>query len=150
MKKFLAIGAILTIGGLTLAGCPKAEEAGSAVGNVAAGAATAAKDAAGAAKDGAMGAAGAAKDAATGAAGAVKDGVAGAAAGAGAAIDSAKIKTAILADAGLKDAKIDVEVKDTTVMLKGSVKNNDLKKKAGELAISAAPGAILKNMLLVK
>ena len=123
MKKFLAISAILTLGGLTLAGCPKeaAQDAGSAAGNAAADAGAATKDAA-----------------------------AGAVAGAGAAIDSAKIKTAILADAGLKDAKVDVEVKDKTVMLKGSVKNNDLKKKAGELATSAAPGATIKNMLLVK
>ena len=134
MKKFLAISAILTLGGLTLAGCPKeaAQDAGNAVGNAAAGAGAATKDAAGAVKDGAMDA---------------KDKMA---AGVGSALDSGKIKTAILADAGLKDAKVDVEVKDKTVMLKGSVKNNDLKKKAGELATAAAPGATVKNMLLVK
>ena len=132
MKKFLAIGAILTIGGLTLAGCPKAEEAGSAVGNAAAGAGAAAKDAAGAVKDGAVGAA----DAAAGAA--------------GAAIDSAKIKTAILADEGLKDAKIDVKVNDKKVSLTGEVKNQDLKKKAGELAKTAAPEATVINQILVK
>ena len=164
MKKFLAISAILTLGGLTLAGCPAkdaAQDAGNAVGNAAGGAMSATKDAAGAAKDaaagaagavkdGAMGAAGAAKDAAAGAAGAAKDAAGAAVAGAGAALDSAKIKTAILAEASLKDAKIDVDVKDKTVMLKGSVKNNDLKKKAGELATAAAPGATVKNMLLVK
>ena len=146
MKKFLAISAILTLGGLMLAGCPAkdaAQDAGNAVGNAAADGATAVKD-------GAAGAMGAAKDGA-GKMGDAAKGAAGSAMGAmGSGMDSAKIKMAILADASLKDAKIDVEVKDKTVMLKGSVKNNDLKKKAGELTTAAAPGATVKNMLLVK
>ena len=146
MKKFLAISAILTLGGLMLAGCPAkdaAQDAGTAAGNAGA-------DGASAVKDGAMGAAGAAKDGADKMAGAAKDTASSAMGAMGSGMDSAKIKMAIMADAGMKDAKIDVEVKDKTVMLKGSVKNNDLKKKAGELATTAAPGATVKNMLLVK
>ena len=71
-------------------------------------------------------------------------------------LDNAKIKGAIIADAGLNDPKneINVDVTPTAVKLIGHVSNNELKKKAGEIAakqISEAGGTQkLTNMLLVK
>jgi hypothetical protein len=120
MKKFLALSAILAIGGLTLAGCPSKEPAADSTGatTTTAAATPAATEASPSA--------------------------------APAALDPAKIKTAILADEGLKDAKIDVKVTDKKVALTGEVKNQDLKKKAGERAKTAAPEATIINQILVK
>ena len=47
-----------------------------------------------------------------------------------------KVKTALIADSGLADPanQIDVDSKDKVVHLKGHVKNNELKRKAGQIA----------------
>ena len=115
MKKFLALGAILTIGGLTLAGCPKPDAAPEATGTTTTTAAPAETTPS----------------------------------AAPAGLDAAKIKTAILADEGLKDTNIDVKVTDTKVSLTGQVKNQDLKKKAEELAKTVAPDAKFLNQITI-
>lgn len=134
MKKVLALTTLLAVTGLLLAGCPKAQEAANATADAAANAGRAADNAGAAAVEGV-------KDAAKGAAG---------------ALDTAKIKAAIIADAGLNDPAntINVDVTEKAVFLKGNVKNNDLKRKAGEIATKQVKDAgstlEVKNMLLVK
>jgi osmotically-inducible protein OsmY len=142
MKKILTLSIALTLGALMLAGCPKAPDAVSDAGNkmadTAAGAGSKMADAgnkmSGAAADmgNKMGDAG--------------NKMAGAAAG---MLDKGKIAAAVMGEPDLKDAKIEIEIKDKTVLLKGKVKNNELKKKAGDVVGKMAMGATVKNMLLV-
>ena len=171
MKKIFALSAILSIGGLMLAGCPKTEEAAAGAGNamgdaaasagkVTAGAAQgvanstadAGKAAADATANAGKAVAGAADNVGAGAMGAMKDG----AKALSGSLDTAKVKAAIVADSTLNDPKNDINV-DTTataVMLKGHVVNNAMKMKAGDIAAKAVKESgsnlPLKNMLLVK
>jgi len=134
MKRVLELSALLALGGTLLTGCPKAQEAANAGADAAANAGRAADNAGANAMKGV-------KDAANGTA---------------AALDTAKIKTAIIADAALNDPanEINVDVTDKFVFLKGHVKNNDLKKKAGEIATKSVKEAgstlEVKNTLLIK
>jgi osmotically-inducible protein OsmY len=160
MKKVFALSAIFAVSGMMLAGCPKTQEAAQDAANAGVdAAASAGKAAAGAA----AGAANTVADAGK-AVGAAADNAGAAAMGAAqdagkaitGALDTAKIKAAIVADPGLNDPAntINVDVTDKNVFLKGNVKNNELKKKAGEIAQKsmdeAASKLELKNMLLVK
>jgi osmotically-inducible protein OsmY len=142
MKKILTLSAALTLGALMLTGCPKAQEAANAGADAAANAGGKMADAgnkmSGAAADAGNKMAGAA-DAAKDKMGAAVDGM----------LDKGKLAAAITGEPDLKDAKIEIEIKDKTVFLKGKVKNNDLKKKAGDVVSKIAMGATVKNMLLV-
>ncbi|MGC4042499.1 MAG: BON domain-containing protein [Armatimonas sp.] len=160
MRKVLALSALLAIGATMLAGCPKTQEAAQQAANAGADAASSAgKAAAGAAQGAANSAADAGKAAgaaADNAGAAAMNGMANAAKGVTGALDTAKIKGAIVADAALNDPanEINVDVTDKAVFLKGHVKNNDLKKKAGEIATKqvkeAGSSLEVKNTLLVK
>jgi osmotically-inducible protein OsmY len=135
MKKILTLSAALTLGALMLAGCPKAPDAVTDAGNKMA--------------DTAANAGGKMADAGNKMSGAAADmgnKMGDAAAG---MLDKGKIAAAVMGEPDLKDAKIEIEIKDKTVFLKGKVKNNDLKKKAGDVVGKIAMGATVKNMLLV-
>ena len=51
---------------------------------------------------------------------------------------TAKVKAALIAEAGLKSMDINVETKDGTVTLSGSVDNADLREKAKQVASSTS------------
>ncbi len=144
MKKILTLSAALTLGALMLAGCPKAPDAvtdaGNKVGDAAASAGGKMADAgnkmSGAAADmgNKMGDAGKKMGAAV--------------AGAVPSVDA--VKSAIMGESDLKDAKINVAIKDSKVVLTGQVKSDALKTKAGECVTKVAPGVTVQNMILVK
>jgi hypothetical protein len=117
---------------------PVVENVASAVKDTTAAGASAVKDGAGA-----MGTA--VKDGASAVGGAVE----------GAALTTA-VKAAIIADKSLNDPKnaINVDVTDKGLFLKGTVSNNDLKKKAGDIAqskITEGKSPLkLMNQLIIK
>ena len=138
MNKQLAIGAALLLFGTGVVGCSNtAEGAKEDTAKAADATAKAANDAGNAVKDTAKTAADATEKAGT----AVVAGTEHAADAAGKAIAGAgeaatvtpKVKAALLADADLgkpDNATINVDTKDGKVVLRGSVKTNDFKKKA--------------------
>ncbi len=137
MKKILTLSAALTLGALMLAGCPKAPDAVTDAGNkVGDAAANAGNKMSGAAADmgNKMGDAGKKMGAAV--------------AGAVPSVDA--VKSAIMGESDLKDAKINVAIKDSKVVLTGQVKSDALKTKAGECVTKVAPGVTVQNMILVK
>jgi osmotically-inducible protein OsmY len=151
MKKKMMF-AFVPVLAIALWGCPAADKAADSVKDTTSAVTSTVKDAgagaAGAVKDAGTGAIGAVKDGAAGAAGAVKDGVAGLA---GDALGKT-VTTALGTNKEL--AGITVKVDDKMVSLQGTVPNNDLKKKAGEVAQTALTAAkstlVLKNQLIVK
>jgi osmotically-inducible protein OsmY len=150
--------ALVPVMAIALWGCPSTPDAPvtAPVENAVSAVKDTAAAGAGAVKDGAMGAAGAAKDGAMGAASAVKDVAAGAADAVGGAALNAAVKAAIVADKDLNNPKntINVDVTDKGVFLKGTVGNNDMKKKAGDVAqgkMTESKSALkLMNQLIVK
>lgn len=64
---------------------------------------------------------------------------------------TAKVKTALAKDAGLKSlGKIDVDSNEGVVTLKGRVESADLKKKAGDVAKKVEGVKSVKNQLRVE
>ena len=145
-KLMLAFVPVLCI---ALWGCPAADNAGSAVKDGAGAMGTAVKDTAGAAGTAVKDGAGAMGTAVKDGAGAMGDAVAGTAL-------NAAVKAAIVADKDLNNPKnmINVDVTDKGVFLKGTVSNNDMKKKAGDIAqakITEGKSMLkLMNQLIVK
>jgi osmotically-inducible protein OsmY len=143
MKSNLMLAlAALSLLSLALVGCNKAEEAATA-------AADAGKTAVNTTVDAGKTAVDTTVDAGKDAAGKMSAAVAG-------TLDTASVKAAIIADAGLNDPKneVNVDVNDKGIFLKGHVASNDLKKKAGEIATKCLTDAKsdkkVVNQLLVK
>jgi hyperosmotically inducible periplasmic protein len=63
---------------------------------------------------------------------------------------TAKVKTAILAEPGLKSLQINVDTKDGTVTLSGTVDNADLRERAKQLASSTSGVKGVVDQLTVK
>ena len=63
---------------------------------------------------------------------------------------TAKVKTAILAEPGLKSLQINVDTKDGTVTLSGTVDNADLRDRAKQLASSTSGVKGVVDQLTVK
>jgi hyperosmotically inducible protein len=63
---------------------------------------------------------------------------------------TAKIKSAILAEPGLKSLQINVDTKDGTVTLSGTVDNTDLRERAKQLASSTSGVRGVVDQLNVK
>jgi len=63
---------------------------------------------------------------------------------------SAKVKTALATDVGLKTLKIDVDSKGNTVTLKGAVDSADTKRRAEEVARKVKGVEAVKNELKVR
>jgi osmotically-inducible protein OsmY len=69
--------------------------------------------------------------------------------GAGDAALTAKVKTALANDVGLKTLKIDVDANSGVVSLKGQVDNDDTKKRAQEIAEKVQGVTWVQNQLTV-
>ena len=63
---------------------------------------------------------------------------------------TAKVKTALATDIGLKTLKIDVDSHGNAVTLKGAVDSAETKRRAGEVAKKVQGVATVKNELKVK
>ena len=63
---------------------------------------------------------------------------------------TAKVKTAILAEPGLKSLQINVDTKEGTVTLSGTVDNSDLRERAKQLAASTSGVKGVVDQLNVK